>query len=67
MIFLTGPLKNNRYEVDGRITIGRDTSNNIVVDDPAVSLVHAEVYPEAGHFFIKDLGSTNGIFVNNER
>ena len=67
LVFLTGPLKDHRYEVDHRITIGRDASNDIVLPDPAVSLVHSEIYTERGHFFVKDLGSTNGTRVNNER
>jgi len=67
LVFITGPLKDRRYEVDHRITIGRDATNDIVLADPAISLVHSEIYTERGHFFIKDLGSTNGTRVNNER
>jgi serine/threonine protein kinase len=67
MIFLTGPLRGNRYRIDSDITLGRDTSNEIVVPDPSVSLVHCQILMEDGVNIIKDLGSTNGIAVNDER
>jgi ABC-type multidrug transport system ATPase subunit/ABC-type multidrug transport system permease subunit len=44
----------------GRMRIGRDAANEIVVDDPNVSRFHAEVAPEAGGLVLRDLGSTNG-------
>ncbi len=42
------------------IRIGRGAENEIVVDEPAVSRVHARVEEEAGAWRIVDLGSTNG-------
>lgn len=47
-----------------RITIGRDPSNDVVIDHPVVSKRHAELVKQDGKFFILDLGSTNGTFVN---
>jgi ABC-type multidrug transport system ATPase subunit/pSer/pThr/pTyr-binding forkhead associated (FHA) protein len=47
-----------------RITIGRDPSNDVVIDHPVVSKKHAELIKQDGKFFINDLGSTNGTFVN---
>lgn len=67
LIFVSGALADNRYEVDRDITIGRDISNDIVLSDPAVSLVHAQVFGNHNRYFIKDLGSTNGIKLNGEK
>ena len=48
------------------INIGRQLSNDIIVEDKRVSRNHAQIkYLPDGQFAIFDLGSTNGITVNN--
>ena len=47
------------------INIGRQLSNDIIVEDKRVSRYHAQIkYQPDGQFVIFDLGSTNGITVN---
>jgi pSer/pThr/pTyr-binding forkhead associated (FHA) protein len=48
----------------GRITIGRENDNTIQLDDALVSRHHALVHRIANDYFVKDLESTNGTFVN---
>jgi len=47
--------------------IGRDSANDIVVDDVRVSTRHATVSLIDGKWFIEDLDSSNGTFVEGER
>ena len=55
----------SRHPIERRITrIGRDVTNDIAVDNPGVSRVHASIRYTAGAFHVFDEGSANGIFVN---
>jgi len=47
-----------------RLTIGRDSSSDVVINHPVVSKRHAEILKQNGKFVLVDLGSTNGTFVN---
>lgn len=52
----------------GDTTIGRDTRRaDIVLDTSTVSGEHARVRCEGGQFFLYDLASTNGTFINNRQ
>ncbi len=47
------------------IVIGRHPDCDIVIDDASVSRHHANITSQDGSFFVMDLGSRNGTFVNN--
>jgi pSer/pThr/pTyr-binding forkhead associated (FHA) protein/EAL domain-containing protein (putative c-di-GMP-specific phosphodiesterase class I) len=49
------------------VKLGRSETADIQIDSPKVSREHARVMWEAGEFWVQDLGSTNGTFVNGER
>jgi pSer/pThr/pTyr-binding forkhead associated (FHA) protein len=49
-----------------RISIGRDSINDIVIDDPAVSGEHAFIIFEKNIYTIGDAGSINGTFLNGK-
>jgi len=49
------------------MVMGRDASCDIQLPDQGVSRRHAEIYKVGELFFIRDLGSRNGTFVNDER
>ena len=48
------------------IRLGRGPSNDLVIEDPFVSLSHARIYLEKEQFWLEDLGSTNRTYVNGE-
>ncbi len=51
-----------------RLTLGRGEDNDVVVNDERLSPRHAEILPHpCGSFEVRDLGSTTGTFVNDQR
>lgn len=68
LVLKSGPNAGLTYPLEGDlISIGRDASNMLVVNDPEVSRRHARIYRQGGQYFIEDLGSTNGTAVNGAR
>jgi hypothetical protein len=64
---LQGDLVGKRFPIgNARVTFGRGEDNDIVIPDPAVSRLHAELRPEGDGFVIADRGSANGTKVNGE-
>ena len=54
------------YRIEkARIDIGRQRSNDIIVEDKRVSRQHAQILYQNGQFTIVDLNSVNGITINN--
>ena len=49
------------------LTIGRDPENMIVLDHTAISRFHARITCEKDQYFVHDLGSTNGTYLNGRR
>jgi len=50
-----------------QFSLGRANGNDIVIPDSTVSGKHATITQEDGNFYITDIGSTNGTFINNTR
>ncbi|HVN53846.1 MAG TPA: FHA domain-containing protein [Anaerolineaceae bacterium] len=49
------------------IFLGRDLSNDVVINDAEISRRHARLVLQAGGYVLEDLGSTNGTTVNGQR
>ncbi len=55
----------NRWPLlESRIPIGRGPENDVVLLDPSLSRRHAVLEYRAGRFWVRDLGSRNGTFLN---
>ena len=49
------------------LTIGRSESSDLPLDDPFISAEHARIVRRGQYFYVEDLGSTNGTFVNEKQ
>lgn len=52
------------YPLGDYNAIGRDPANNVVLAEPAVSARHAIIVRRGKEFWLQDIGSTNGTYVN---
>jgi pSer/pThr/pTyr-binding forkhead associated (FHA) protein len=68
LIVRRGPQPNQTFDLDKDVvTLGRDITNDIVINDPEVSRHHLRFARGADGYNMEDLGSTNGTFVNGQR
>ena len=56
-----------QFDLGDELTVGRADGCRIRLDDSFTSQLHARVFSRDGQFFVEDLGSTNGTFVNGSK
>lgn len=59
--------RGERIGVINGATVGRAAGNGVRFDEDSVSARHAVISMEGGRWWLEDLGSTNGTFVNDAR
>jgi hypothetical protein len=64
---LTGAYKDVTYKLKSRTVIGTASDCDIVIQDPRMSSHHVEIRQAEGGFKMVDLGSTNGMIVNDKK
>ena len=68
ILFLKGPLLGKLYPLEkGASVLGRSNEADIVVDDQGVSRKHLKIKSKGENVIVKDIGSTNGTYVNSIR
>jgi pSer/pThr/pTyr-binding forkhead associated (FHA) protein len=68
LMMRSGPTVGRNYPLEGEeLSIGRDTSNKISINDAEVSRKHARLLWQGEGYLLEDFGSTNGTFVNGQR
>jgi len=68
LIVRRGPQPNQVFELNKDvITLGRDITNDITINDPEVSRHHLRITRGTDGYNLEDLGSTNGTFINGQR
>lgn len=55
------------YPVSDEMTVGRAEGCAVSLDDTFASQLHARIFRREDEFFVEDLGSTNGTFLNRKR
>ncbi|HJU58003.1 MAG TPA: FHA domain-containing protein [Actinomycetota bacterium] len=63
-----GPNAGSTFMIENEVTsAGRSPQSDVFLDDITVSRKHAEIRRQGDGFYIHDLGSLNGSYVNRER
>ncbi|MBX3702066.1 MAG: diguanylate cyclase [Dokdonella sp.] len=67
LVVLQGQLLGQRLDLDEReVVLGRDSDCGFHIEERSVSRRHARIWRDAGGYRIRDLGSTNGIRLNEQ-
>ncbi|MBN1848058.1 MAG: response regulator [Deltaproteobacteria bacterium] len=67
LFIMNGPEKGTTYVLDNdTITLGRVSSNDIQIKEKSISRHHLEIIRKGDHYFIKDLDSMNGTFIEGQ-
>jgi hypothetical protein len=68
LVIRQGAQAGERYALQAVLTrLGRHPDSEIALDDITVSRRHAEITRIGGVYFVRDVGSLNGTYVNQER
>ncbi len=68
LVIRTGRQMGTEFSADRPVVrLGRGSSNDVILQDSQASRQHAEISRQGDQYIIRDLGSTNGTYVNDER
>lgn len=55
------------YPLDDNVFLGRGNDNEIVIKDPYISKKHLRIVKDEDDYFLEDLKSANGTYINGDR
>jgi len=64
LVVVSGPLEGGDFPLASDLTIGREKTNAIAVEDRMLSRHHCLIHVTGAECQIRDLGSSNGTYVN---
>jgi hypothetical protein len=68
LVVTEGGLKGTRFGLTGApVLIGRANDSTLVLTDDYASTRHARISLQDGHWYVEDLGSTNGTYVGQRK
>ncbi len=67
LVPIKGQQRGELFTLKAMSSIGTDPACDVVLNDPHMSRRHAEIKFQNGSFWLVDLGSTNGTFVNDKK
>ncbi len=59
--------RGHSYELGDELTLGRANGCQVTIDDNYVSQLHARLFRREGQYYVEDLGSTNGTYLNRRK
>ena len=67
LVTIYGPNLGSRFILDGvrEVVVGREPPSELVIPSMVISREHARLYFSKGFYFIEDMGSTNGTYLND--
>ncbi len=54
----------SRWDLFGGLSIGRSDEADVRIDDKFASGIHCRIYSQGASYFVEDMGSTNGTYLN---
>lgn len=68
LVATRGPLEGAQFPIEAEgLTLGRDPDCTVVLDDSNVSRYHARLVFHNAAIWVQDVGSRNGVFLNEKR
>lgn len=55
------------YNLEDSITIGRSNENDVIIKDPYISKKHLSIVKDEDEYYLEDLNSANGTYLNGDR
>jgi len=56
-----------RFDLGNELTVGRAAGCQVTIDDTYASQIHARLFRRDDQFYVEDLGSTNGTYLNRKK
>src|SRR4029079_14251798 len=64
LVAISGPLEGATFPIEKELSIGRDRQNTLAIEDRVLSRRHCAIQLADGKCSLRDLGSSNGTYVN---